>query len=101
MEMEDLQLSSEAMEVEDDCSDIRLRLIDLSDIDDLVEWVMDEKVSKFCSWDYFPSREAAMNYVANVIMPHPSSMAQGHMPEGQAGWLHFSDSVPGHCTMQG
>ncbi|XP_027120850.1 uncharacterized protein [Coffea arabica] len=71
MEMEDLQLSSEAMEVEDDCSDIRLRLIDLSDIDDLVEWVMDEKVSKFCSWDYFPSKEAAVNYVANVIIPHP------------------------------
>lgn len=71
MQMEDLQLSPDTMEVEDDYTDIRLRLIDLSDIDDLVEWFMDEEVSRFCSWDHFTTKEAAMNYVANVIIPHP------------------------------
>lgn len=69
--MEDLHLSSDTMEVEDDYSDIKLRLFDLSDIDDLMDWFMDEKVSKFCSWDCFTSKEAVMNYVANVIIPHP------------------------------
>lgn len=71
MQMEDMQLSPDTMEVEDDYTDIRLRLIDLSDIDDLVEWFMDEEVSRFCSWDHFTTKEAAMNYVANVIIPHP------------------------------
>ncbi|KAL3505943.1 hypothetical protein ACH5RR_031325 [Cinchona calisaya] len=70
LEMEDLELSSDTMEVEDDYSDIRLRRLELSDIDHLLEWFRDEKVSKFCLTDCFTSKEAATKFVANVAIPH-------------------------------
>ncbi|KAL3507890.1 hypothetical protein ACH5RR_033272 [Cinchona calisaya] len=71
--MEGLRLTSDGttMEMEDDYSDIRLRLLDLTDVDDFMEWFTDEKVSQFCSWDCFKSKEDAMNYVADVAVPHP------------------------------
>ncbi|XP_027117456.1 uncharacterized protein [Coffea arabica] len=69
---EDVLLSSESTtEVEDDYSDIRLRLPDLADADDFMEWLTDERVSKFCSWDCYTSKEGAMDYLADVAIPHP------------------------------
>ncbi|CAI9118430.1 OLC1v1020001C1 [Oldenlandia corymbosa var. corymbosa] len=61
--------------VADDYSDITLRLLDLSDVDDFMEWFTDEKVAKFCSWDCFPSREAAISYVAKNLIPRPWNRA--------------------------
>lgn len=59
-------------EVEDqDFADINLRQVELSDVDDFMEWLTDEKVSKFCSWDTYPSREAAMEYLIEQVIPHP------------------------------
>ncbi|XP_009598312.1 uncharacterized protein [Nicotiana tomentosiformis] len=52
-------------------SDITLRPLDLTDVDDFMEWFADDNVSKFCSWDTFTSKEDAMNYVADVAIPHP------------------------------
>ncbi|CAI9118434.1 OLC1v1020005C1 [Oldenlandia corymbosa var. corymbosa] len=61
----------EVVSVAHDYSDISLRLLDLSDADDFMEWFTDEKVAKFCSWDCFVSKEDAINYVADFVIPHP------------------------------
>ncbi|KAL2463896.1 Acyl-CoA N-acyltransferase (NAT) superfamily protein [Forsythia ovata] len=57
--------------MENDYSDITFRLLDLSDADDFMEWYSDEKVSEFCSWNTFTSKQAAMQYVADNVIPHP------------------------------
>ncbi|KAG6431078.1 hypothetical protein SASPL_109153 [Salvia splendens] len=36
---------------------------------------MDEKVSKFCSWEVFQSRESAVDYFVNQDLPHPWNRA--------------------------
>lgn len=55
----------------DEADIISFRLLDLSDVDDFMEWFGDDNVSKFCSWDTFKSKEDAMSYVADVAIPHP------------------------------
>lgn len=62
---ETLKLSNK----EDDI--ITLRLLDLTDVDDFMEWFGDDNVSKFCSWDTFKSKEDAVSYVIDVAIPHP------------------------------
>nr|XP_004247574.1 uncharacterized protein LOC101247959 [Solanum lycopersicum] len=63
---ETLKLSNK----EDDI--ISLRLLDLTDVDDFMEWFTDENVNKFCSCDTsFISKEDAMQYIADVVIPHP------------------------------
>ncbi|CAI9118436.1 OLC1v1020007C1 [Oldenlandia corymbosa var. corymbosa] len=78
--MEEQQLTSDPMDFEwssatkagaDDYSDIRLRLLTLSDAGDCTEWLSDEKAAKFCFYDCLTSKEDVMNYVANVLIPHP------------------------------
>ncbi|KAH0634125.1 hypothetical protein KY284_036911 [Solanum tuberosum] len=57
---------------EDDQSNIiSLRLLDLTDVDDFMEWFTDDNVNKFCSSDGFLSKEDAMRYIADVVIPHP------------------------------
>ncbi|XP_057489113.1 uncharacterized protein LOC130775046 [Actinidia eriantha] len=55
----------------DEISEITLRPFDLSDIDDFMEWATDEKVSHFCIWDTYTSREQAMGFIKNLAIPHP------------------------------
>ncbi|KAH0634122.1 hypothetical protein KY290_037557 [Solanum tuberosum] len=51
---------------------ISLRLLDLTDIDDFMEWFTDDNVNKFCSRDTtFITKEDAMQYIADVVIPHP------------------------------
>ncbi|KAL6977237.1 hypothetical protein U1Q18_026033 [Sarracenia purpurea var. burkii] len=57
--------------VDDELSNINLRLLDLSDLDDFMVWATDDKVSKFCSWETFKSREDAVKYIIDFIIPHP------------------------------
>ncbi|KAL3812596.1 hypothetical protein ACJIZ3_013864 [Penstemon smallii] len=52
-------------------SEITIRPLELSDADDFMQWYSDENVSKFCSWDAFTSKEAAIVYVANNVINHP------------------------------
>ncbi|KAL7251760.1 hypothetical protein ACSBR1_013589 [Camellia fascicularis] len=63
----------EKTEEEDELSNISRRLLDFSDVDDFMVWATDDKVVQFCSWgtDTYASKEAAMNYVADVVIPHP------------------------------
>ncbi|XP_073287093.1 uncharacterized protein [Primulina huaijiensis] len=51
---------------------ISLRPLDpYLDADAFMEWYSDERVSKFCSWDTFTSKEAVIDYVINTVTPHP------------------------------
>ncbi|XP_073120337.1 uncharacterized protein [Henckelia pumila] len=51
---------------------ITLRPLDpYSDAEALMEWYSDERVSKFCSWDTFASKEAAIDHVVNTVTHHP------------------------------
>ncbi|MCD7447559.1 hypothetical protein HAX54_031588 [Datura stramonium] len=69
---ESLKLSDKEDAGADDYSDIiSLRLLDLTDVDDFMEWFTDDNVSKFCSCDSFVSKEDAMRYIADVVIPHP------------------------------
>ncbi|CAK9154401.1 unnamed protein product [Ilex paraguariensis] len=72
--MEEIQFKSDCQEVndEDDYSDMTLRPLDpAADIDDFMVWATDEKVTKYCSWEPFPSKEDAMKYIINNVVPHP------------------------------
>ncbi|KAG5236578.1 hypothetical protein OIU77_014475 [Salix suchowensis] len=55
----------------DEFSDITLRPLDLSDIDDFMVWATDAKVSRFCSWEPYSNKEDALNYIKNSVLPHP------------------------------
>lgn len=70
--MEESQQSSKEMTAEnDDNSEITLRLMNLSDIDDFMVWATDDKVSQYCTWKTCTSREEAMTYMINSVIPHP------------------------------
>ncbi|KAG5587846.1 hypothetical protein H5410_048280 [Solanum commersonii] len=64
--LENLKLSNK-----EDHDIITLRLLDLTDVDEFMEWFGDDNVSKFCSWDTFKSKEDAISYVVDVAIPHP------------------------------
>ncbi|GAA0165453.1 acyltransferase [Lithospermum erythrorhizon] len=61
----------ESKEQETETAEITLRLLDPSDLDDLLELLTDEEVVKWCSWDTFTSKESAMNYIIGFALPHP------------------------------
>ncbi|KAF7116438.1 hypothetical protein RHSIM_RhsimUnG0028600 [Rhododendron simsii] len=70
--MEEILIKSEDKQTHDqDFTNIHLRLLDLSDIDDYMVWATDDKTNQFSSWDPNTSKEAAMNYIADFIIPHP------------------------------
>ncbi|KAI3469588.1 hypothetical protein Pfo_026251 [Paulownia fortunei] len=54
-----------------DFSMITLRPIALSDVDDFMVWATDDRVTKFCLWDTYTSKEQAVDYVKNHATPHP------------------------------
>ena len=56
---------------QDGSPELSLRPLDLSDIDDFMVWAADDKVSRFCSWDTFTSKEAGIDYIKNTVIPHP------------------------------
>ncbi|CAH9080817.1 unnamed protein product [Cuscuta europaea] len=48
-----------------------LRPMDLSDAEEYyLECLSDEKVSKFCSWDTFGSKESVEHYICNNVLTH-------------------------------
>ncbi|KAK7405914.1 hypothetical protein VNO78_07526 [Psophocarpus tetragonolobus] len=49
-----------------DLSEISLRPLQLSDVDDLIVWTSDEKVARFCSWDPYSSKEEGINFIQNI-----------------------------------
>lgn len=70
--MEEIPIKSEDKQTHDqDFSNINLRPLDLSDIDDYMVWAADDKVTQFCSWESHTSKEVAMKYMVDFIIPHP------------------------------
>ncbi|CAH9099626.1 unnamed protein product [Cuscuta europaea] len=51
--------------------EITLRSIQLSDLDDFMEWAGDERVTTFCTWDTYTSRDQAIDFIKNYAIPHP------------------------------
>lgn len=49
-----------------DLTQISLRPLDLSDIDDFMVWATDEKVTTFCSWEPYTSKDDGINYIKNT-----------------------------------
>ncbi|KAK6913961.1 GNAT domain [Dillenia turbinata] len=57
--------------MEENFSEITLRPLDLSDVDDFMEWATDDRVSRYCSWEPYTSKKDALNYIRDIIVPHP------------------------------
>lgn len=58
-------------EIEEVSEMISLRPISLSDVDDFMVWATDDKVSKFCIWDTYTTKDQAVDYIKNQAIPHP------------------------------
>ncbi|KAI5649185.1 hypothetical protein M9H77_35190 [Catharanthus roseus] len=56
-----------------DLTEITIRAIELSDVDDLMLWATDDEVTRFCTWDTYNSRNQALDYINNIAIPHPWS----------------------------
>lgn len=54
-------------------SRITLRPFKLSDVDDLMLVVGDDRVSYYTRWNTFDSREQALTFIRDVCIPHPCS----------------------------
>lgn len=51
--------------------EITLRAIDLTDVDDFMIYATDDRVTSFCLWDTYTSREQAFDFFKNNAMIHP------------------------------
>ncbi|XP_016464107.1 uncharacterized protein LOC107787103 [Nicotiana tabacum] len=70
--MDETTSKSEGKESEYEFTElITLRKIELSDVDDFMEWATDEKVSHFCIWDTYTSKDQVLDYIKNSAIPHP------------------------------
>ncbi|KAK7253154.1 hypothetical protein RIF29_37632 [Crotalaria pallida] len=49
-----------------DLTQISLRTLQLSDLDDLMVWTSDEKVAKFCTWEPYNNKEEGINFIENI-----------------------------------
>ncbi|XP_050892626.1 uncharacterized protein LOC127098159 [Lathyrus oleraceus] len=52
--------------VEVDLTQITLRPIVLSDLEDLMLWTSDEKVAKYCTWEPYTNKEYGINFIQNI-----------------------------------
>lgn len=63
--------TSNVSDTKDEFTEITLRQIELSDVDDFMEWATDEKVSQLCTWDTCTSKDQALDFISNIAIPHP------------------------------
>ncbi|KAF2284239.1 hypothetical protein GH714_020037 [Hevea brasiliensis] len=52
-------------------SDISLRPFEVSDVDDFMVWASDERVTYFCTFHPYTSKEDGIDYIKNTAIPHP------------------------------
>ncbi|KAL4271192.1 hypothetical protein GQ457_13G025510 [Hibiscus cannabinus] len=89
--MEDTSLvQSHQNKAEDECSNLSLRPLDVSDIDAFMVWATDEKVAHFCSWEPCTNTEDGLSFIKNTIVPHPWFRAicvddRGHLGDFEFG----------------
>ncbi|XP_004511371.1 uncharacterized protein [Cicer arietinum] len=68
--MEETSISLKPCGIEEsiiDLSQITLRPLHLSDLDDVMVWTTDEKVAKFCSWETHTTKDDGINYIERKI----------------------------------
>ncbi|KAJ7954862.1 Acetyltransferase (GNAT) domain protein [Quillaja saponaria] len=68
--MEGDSSKSDAKEENVELTQISLRLLDVSDIDDFMVWATDVKVTDFCSWEPFKSKEDGINFIKDKVISH-------------------------------
>ncbi|XP_065863282.1 uncharacterized protein [Euphorbia lathyris] len=56
-------------------SDLSLRPLCISDVDDFMVWASDEKVTQFCSYGPYTTKQQGIDYITNKVEPHPWFMA--------------------------
>ncbi|WCJ23812.1 Acyl-CoA N-acyltransferases (NAT) superfamily protein [Euphorbia peplus] len=56
-------------------SDLSLRPLSISDVEDFMVWASDEKVTQFCSYGPYTNKEQGINYITNNVLQHPWFMA--------------------------
>ncbi|KAF8392396.1 hypothetical protein HHK36_022738 [Tetracentron sinense] len=97
--MERNSFKSDGKEEKEGFSEISLRPLHLSDVDDFMEWAKDDRVSRFCSWDTCTSREDAVKYIKETVIPHPwfRAICINNRPVGQISVL----SYPGEYRCRG
>ncbi|RYR59111.1 hypothetical protein Ahy_A05g024952 isoform A [Arachis hypogaea] len=49
-----------------DLTQLSLRPLGLSDLDDLMVWTSDEKVANFCSWEPYTSKDQGIDFIENA-----------------------------------
>lgn len=77
--------SCEVIEEKDDyLSRISLRPLELADIDDFMVWAGDHKVTRFCTWEPYGTKEEGMNFIKDKVIPHPwfRAICLDHRPIG-------------------
>ncbi|KAJ7980016.1 Acetyltransferase (GNAT) domain protein [Quillaja saponaria] len=62
---------SDAKELSVEITKISLQPLGLSDIDDFMVWATDEKVTRFCTWEPYTSKEEGLNFIKDKVIPHP------------------------------
>ncbi|GAV89947.1 Acetyltransf_3 domain-containing protein [Cephalotus follicularis] len=55
----------------DSFSNVSLRPLDVSDIDDFMVWATDEKVTRFCTWEPYTNKEDGIKFITHYVIPHP------------------------------
>ncbi|XP_047340385.1 uncharacterized N-acetyltransferase p20-like [Impatiens glandulifera] len=68
--MDESSSMPDEMEVDQEFSDITLRLLDISDVDDFMTWITDDRLKHFWSGNNFQTRIDALDYIRKVIIPH-------------------------------
>ncbi|OMO85667.1 hypothetical protein COLO4_21508 [Corchorus olitorius] len=63
--------SSPVRSSKDEYSNVSLRRLDVSDIDDFMIWATDEKVARFCTWEPYTNKEDGINFIKNTVAAHP------------------------------
>jgi RimJ/RimL family protein N-acetyltransferase len=66
MERTSISFEPRGKEERIDLTQITLRTLQLSDLDDLMVWTTDEKVAKFCSWELYTSKDDGINFIENI-----------------------------------
>ncbi|KAJ8449746.1 hypothetical protein Cgig2_001402 [Carnegiea gigantea] len=66
-------MASEKQGGDDELSldDMSLRPLELSDIDDFMVWMTDDRVSRHTSWESYTSREDGLDFIEKIAIPHP------------------------------
>uniref|UniRef100_A0A1D1YLL5 Putative N-acetyltransferase YoaA n=1 Tax=Anthurium amnicola TaxID=1678845 RepID=A0A1D1YLL5_9ARAE len=50
---------------------ISLRQVELSDVDDVMEWMSDAEAMRYTGFEAITTREEALDYLKTTVLPHP------------------------------